>query len=144
MKHVYHYTNKTEKLPKILASGELIGSADIEGERPLLWFSLNPVWEPTATKAVLRDGLLVHLSFFEYRNMVGCARFAFRADDPRLMPWRKACQFAGIPKRDRLGMEVFGRKQGGNQAHWFALPGPLPLQEVRLEVLNGVKWEASP
>lgn len=142
MKHVYHYTNKTQVLPKILESGELIGRADIEGEHPLLWFSSNPVWEHTATKAVIRDGLLVSLSFFEYRKMVGCARFALPADDPRLMSWKKACQFAGIPKRDRLGMEVFGRKQGGNPAHWFALPGPIPLLQVRLEVLNGVKWEA--
>lgn len=141
MKYVYHYTNKDQKLPMILASGELLGRADFKREHPLLWFSSHPFWEPTATKCIIRGGLMVSLTFAEYRDIVGCVRFAFPADDARLMDWRKACKFAGIPKHDRWSMKVAGIKRGGNPQHWFALPEPLPLHQVRLEVLNGEKWE---
>lgn len=141
MNHVYHYTEASERLPKILASGELKGRADVEGERPLVWFSSHPFWEPTATKPRMMGGVVVSQSFHEYRAY-GLVRFALPADDSRLMTWREACKYAGIPKRDRQSMETAGKKAGGKPSQWFALAGSLPLDQVYIEHLNGDAWEA--
>ncbi|AJY50637.1 hypothetical protein [Halomonas sp. KO116] len=141
MKQVYHYTNQTQKLPLILEAGHLLPRADQEGEQPLLWFSAHPFWEPTATKSRWMGGFLQQLTFAEYRNSVGCVRFALPADDTRLMPWRAASKFAGIPKRHVYAMEEVGSEQGVNPKQWFAVPSAVPLTEVRIEVLSGDKWE---
>jgi len=141
MKRLYHYTSARQHLPAILASGELQGRADMAGERPLVWFSAHPFWEPTATKPRWLAGLVVPQTFEEYRDRAGCVRFALPADDARLMPWRRACKFAGIPKRDRWAMEGVGVKAGGDPRHWFALAGPAPLAELRAERLVGDRWQ---
>ncbi|RCV90489.1 hypothetical protein DU505_06015 [Billgrantia montanilacus] len=138
---LYHYTSERQHLPKILASGVLRGRADNDQERPLVWFSSHPFWEPTATKPRWLGGLLANQTFEQYREMAGCARFALPADDRRLMDWRKACKFAGIPKRDRWAMEETGIKAGGNPKQWFAMAETVPLSELRLERLSGDKWE---
>lgn len=140
MKALYHYTSARQHLPAILASGELRGRADMAGERPLIWFSAHPFWEPTATKPRMVGGLLVPHTFEEYRDDFGCVRFALPADDARLMPWRRACKFAGIPKRDRWALESVGIEEGSDPRHWFALTGPVPLDELRAERLVGDRW----
>lgn len=141
MKTLYHYTSQRHHLPAILESGELRGRADMAGERPLIWFSAHPFWEPTATKPRMAGRLLVPHTFEEYRDRVGCVRFALPADDARLMPWRRACKFAGIPKRDRWAMESVGVKVGGDPRQWFALAGPLALDGLRAEQLEGNQWQ---
>lgn len=141
MKCVYHYTNGRHALPGILASGQLNARADVPGERPLVWFSAHLFWEPTATKPLMVAGELLKIPFEKFRADWGCVRFALPATDPRLMPWRKVCKFAGIPKRHRWAMENVGIKEGGDPAQWFALPGPLPLDTLRMERLTPSGWE---
>lgn len=141
MKAVYHYTSERHHLPKILASGELKGRADMPGERPLIWFSAHPFWEPTATKPRVVGGFMVPQTFDGFRAGFGCVRFVLPADDARLMPWRRACKFAGIPKRDRWAMETVGVEAGGDPRQWFALSGPLPLEEMKAERLEGGEWQ---
>ncbi|XKH61911.1 hypothetical protein LG290_16620 (plasmid) [Halomonas sediminis] len=141
MKHVHHYTEASERLPKILSSGELLGRADNHDERPLVWFSSHPFWEPTATKPRKVGSMIVSQTFEEYRDGYGLVRFSLPANDSRLINWRKACKYAGISKRDRQAMETAGKKAGGNPSQWFALAGPLPLDQVYIEYLNGNSWE---
>ncbi|MBB3190659.1 hypothetical protein [Halomonas cerina] len=141
MSVVYHYTSERHHLPAILASGELRGRADMEGERPLVWFSTHPFWEPTATKPRWIGGLLVPQTFDEYCDEFGCVRFALPAADGRLMSWRRACKFAGIPKRDRWAMESVGMEAGGDPRQWLALVGPLPLGELKAERLENGHWQ---
>ncbi|MGP5191997.1 hypothetical protein [Vreelandella alkaliphila] len=143
MNYVYHYTNLVQKLPQILNSGQLLPRADMAGEQPLIWFSANPFWEPTATKPRRFGGTLVSLKFWEYRDLFGCVRFALPADDSRLMTWREACKYAGIPRNDRRKMEAVGRKWGGDPKQWFAVPAAIPLTDVELEVLDGKTWRAA-
>ncbi|AMC99350.1 hypothetical protein [Halomonas chromatireducens] len=141
MSALYHYTSERHHLPMILASGELRGRADMEGERPLVWFSAHPFWEPTATKPRWTGGLLVPQTFEEYSDVFGCVRFALPADDGRLMDWRRACKFARIPKRDRWAMESIGKEAGGDPRHWLAVVGPVPLEELKVERLEGNQWQ---
>lgn len=51
---VWHYTTFS-RLTRILLTGEIRpASAGVpEGERPIVWFSRNPVWEETATPEIL-------------------------------------------------------------------------------------------
>ncbi|WP_396623199.1 hypothetical protein [Marinobacter sp. W-8] len=140
MRRIYHYTSQAQHLPQILDSGALIGRADFENEKPLVWFSLNPNWEPTATKPVREHGVLTQLTPSEYRRRFGMARLSLPADDPRLMDWRAACKYAGIPTRDRKAMEAVGKQAGGNPKHWFAAPGPISLSELKVEILDGKAW----
>ncbi|WP_108445455.1 hypothetical protein [Halomonas denitrificans] len=140
MKAFYHYTSERHHLPAILSSGELRGRADMAGERPLVWFSAHPFWEPTATKPRWIGGLLVPQTFEEYYDVFGCVRFALPATDGRLMEWRRACKFAGIPRRARWAMESVGVEAGGDPREWFALAGPLPLEELKAERLEGGQW----
>ncbi|XKF14949.1 hypothetical protein LL947_10735 [Halomonas sp. BLK-85] len=141
MRAVYHYTSERQHLPLIVSSGELQGRADVAGERPLIWFSAHPFWEPTATKSLWLGGLLVPQNFEEYHDVFGCVRFALPADDGRLMDWRRACRFAGISRRDRWALEAVGAEVGSDPRHWFELGGPLPLEELRCERLEGGQWQ---
>lgn len=53
---VWHYTVGA-CIERILADGELHVSAMAEGRgQPILWFSANPEWEPTAGKKIIVDG----------------------------------------------------------------------------------------
>lgn len=140
MKRIYHYTSQAHHLPLILESETLIGRADLETERRLVWFSLNPNWEPTATKPTWEHGALTWQTPHEYHCRFGMARLSLPANDPRLMDWRTACKYAGIPTRDRKAMEAVGKKDGGNPKHWFAVPGPIPVSELEVEILEGKEW----
>ena len=71
---VWHYA-PWEYLPKIVLSGVLKGSnAGCPSELPLLWFSTNPLWEPTASKFVSKfsDGTgLMRLTFESQAEILG-------------------------------------------------------------------------
>ncbi|EWH00595.1 hypothetical protein [Halomonas sp. BC04] len=140
MNAVYHYTSERHHLPAILSSGELRGRADMPGYHPLVWFSAHPFWEPTATQLRMVGGLIVPQTFEELYDVFGCVRFTLPANDVRLMDWRRACKFAGIPRRDRWAMEAVGIEVGGDPRHWLALAGPVPLEELRAERLEGGQW----
>lgn len=140
MRRIYHYTSQAQHLPLILESGKLIGRADLETEKPLVWFSLNTDWEPTATKPIWQHGVLTQQTPHDYRRRFGMARLSLPANDPRLMDWRAACKYAGIPTRDRKAMEAVGKKAGGNPKHWYAAPGPISVSELKVEILEGKAW----
>lgn len=126
----FHYT-AGPKLQAILEAGELRPSnAGAPNERPLLWFSSNPRWEPTATKMVATQRGVRHLSMAEQRTLFGCVRFELGAPlVPLLLPWAEACRAAGTSRDDRRALERSGKRLGGNPDQWFAYPEPIPLAD---------------
>jgi hypothetical protein len=108
--------------------------------RPLLWFSKHQFWEPTATKFTRKHGIVRPLTFEEQRNGQGCVRFGMPQTDPRLLPWARACKYAGIKSKLRVEMEDAGRRLGANPAHWFAVTEPVDLPEMTFQVLDGDRW----
>lgn len=141
MTMVHHYTTEHHHLPLILASGELRPSnAGAEHEVPLLWFSLAQRWEGTATKMVQTEGGPRLLTFAEQLASFGCVRFSLSADDPRLMSWADACKYAGITSTTRRKLEAVGRKRGGSPINWFAIAGPVPLADTRVQRFDGTSW----
>lgn len=83
MELIYHYTSE-QHLSKILETGELIVS---EWERknrvkpPVLWLSLNPVWENTATKLINENGKIRRLTKEEQYRSFGLIRFVLEFKD---------------------------------------------------------------
>ena len=57
----WHYTTGT-KLDLILAGGVLrpTDSYIPDDEKPILWFSSDAFWEPTANKMILQSNLLLY------------------------------------------------------------------------------------
>ncbi|MBA6043787.1 hypothetical protein [Pseudomonas lactis] len=141
---VYHYTSVSQHLPPILDTGELRPSncGALEGEPALLWFSRNRSWEATAGKAVMHRGKLKLLSMRQQHESFGCARFGIPTDDPRLMEWRDACQYAGIGREERRVMERNGKKRGGTSSDWLATATPISLSEMTCQIFNGQTWES--
>lgn len=125
MRMVWHYA-PWAYLARMVESGVLRPSAaGAPGESPLLWFSANQQWEPTATKI---------FTFKQQAMTLGCIRFGLPADDPRLLNWREACLTAGTPREARRGMVQAGKKRGAHPAQWFAIIAPVPLTELRFQV----------
>jgi hypothetical protein len=65
------------------------------------------------------------------------------ADDPRSMPWKAACRFAGTGYTVARKMEAFGRKQGANPLQWFAITEAVALSDLRFSVFDGHAWSAA-
>jgi len=137
MNMVWHYAPWAH-LPAMVESGALRGSnAAAAGELPMLWFSANQLWEPTATKMVVNHtGALVSLTFKQQAERFGCIRFGLAADDPRLLNWKDACTAASTPLETRQVLEKVGKKKGGNPAHWFGTDATIPLTELHFQVWN--------
>lgn len=131
----WHYT-PWSYLPSIVQAGFLWGSnAFAEREKPMLWFSANQHWEPTATKMVASStGKILNLTTAEQIEQFGRIRFGISANDSRLENWKNACITAGTPPKKRRHMESWGRKVGGNPAHWFATDKNIELSELHFQV----------
>lgn len=127
---LWHYA-PAQYIPAIEQTGALTCSnAGAPGEAPLLWFSANQIWEPTASKIDGRNH-----SWLTHKQMQdrGIVRFGVEATDPRLLTWKVACSYAGTPRELRRGMERVGIKKGANPDHWFASPVPISIDELHLQ-----------
>ena len=83
--NLWHYA-PAAYLERITNSGCLRPSNPwAPNELPLLWFSANQFWEPTATKMICdTNGRLRPLTYSEMKQ-IGIVRFGISASDPRLM-----------------------------------------------------------
>nr|WP_145545243.1 hypothetical protein [Variovorax boronicumulans] len=132
-------------LEQIVESGELRASnaGGNPDEPPAVWFSARQTFEPTALKPLLRpDGTVQTLSFQQLAKDYGAMRFGLPASDSRLLNWKDACAAIGIQRDERRAMERKGQKQGGDPAHWFAILGPVALDELTLEIWMDGEWVA--
>ena len=134
---LWHYA-PWEYLGEIITSGCLkVSNAGASRERPLLWFSTNQHWEPTATKFLRTAEGLVKLTFDEQAAYYGCIRFGLMDPDTRLLHWRDACRAAGTPRQLRRKLERAGTELGANPSHWFAVATNVPLGDLLFQVWLG-------
>ena len=131
---VWHYAPWAH-LPAIVRSGALTPSnAVATEERPLLWFSANKKWEPTATKLLTTSAGLIQMTFKQQAEQFGCIRFGLSADDTRLLNWMEACSAGGTTKEKRLALEKTGKRMGGDPKHWFAIATEVQLTELHFQL----------
>lgn len=134
MNMVWHYTAWAH-LPAIVKAGMLRpGNVAATHELPMLWFSANQQWEPTATKMMTVGGGVVQLTFKEQVIHFGCVRFGLAATDPRLLKWKDACAVAGTLRDERRTMERVGKRKGGNPEQWFATSTNISLSELHFQL----------
>jgi hypothetical protein len=139
-KTLWHYA-PWAYLPKMVSGGVLQPSnAGAPTELPLLWFSRNQRWEPTATKLVGDShGNLLKISFLQQAQMFGCIRFGIAAGDDRLVGWEEACSTRGVSNRHKVSLEAAGRALVATPQDWFASRTAIPLPQLDLQVWVG-RW----
>jgi hypothetical protein len=152
----WHYTTG-QNFVKIVESNFLMPATTGVGypEKPILWFSLDQYWEPTASKAVFKNGKIETLTMEETLKLgSGLVRFG--------MPVKKLHQWDKLKKKARInpviaqGLEASGFKQGANPRRWYGVTKPLSISECSIiEVMdvdskewvtvrfNGVSQEAA-
>jgi hypothetical protein len=142
----WHYTNGL-KLPLIRESGCLrptdvgIGPA----ERPVLWFSTAPYWEPTSAKGwsqPFQDGPPRTLSMQENAERgEGLYRFGLPAS--ALIRWPEIGKRAGIKAALRNSLMRVGRKQGANPAQWYGTFQEISIAGLALQQLVDFRYWAT-
>jgi hypothetical protein len=113
----WHYATR-RKLDAIVAYGELLPT-DVGAkppELPVLWFSLNQVWEPTAQKDWREPGGIVQPPSKKAARLRagGLVRFGYPAE--KCIMWPMLAKKAKIPPRIRIALERAGREEGANPA----------------------------
>lgn len=137
---LFHYTIGP-KLVRIAASGRLqpngFGLATNQREKPVLWFSANPRWEPTANKPMSQDG---GKTFFrpqlrELQEAVGIYRFRLdarakarlEAAGVRVHQWSKLQTLARYDARAVADMVQRALQFGATPSLWWGSLEPVPL-----------------
>lgn len=150
---LYHYTvgsklEQIEKARRLEPRG--YGMAASRREKPVLWWSANPLWEPTANKVVSRDGKNFYRpALRELQEMVGVYRYALDCRKPdglnatgiKLIPWSRIPLIAKIDPVDIASMLRSAQTLGSTPTHWWGTLDPVPLSLqvtglLRLETLD--------
>lgn len=140
----FHYTTGN-KLALIARSNSLTPTNVMVApkEKAILWFSANPVYEPTAVKLVMTSETQARRpSVEELHEIIGIFRFGIPAKDARLIPFNKLALLAHIPKRDVTQMIASGMRIGATPVHWTGSFSSIPLSELEFEAWNGERWVA--
>lgn len=135
---VWHYAPWTS-LQAIAAAGSLRGTKNKATDKaPLLWFSRNQHWEPTATKSIDTVHGVLQLTDEQHIRLLGRARFGLPTNDPRLLNFGCACLAAGIDRYGQMGIESLAKLKGADTQEWFATTAPVPLSSLKFEA-----WQTS-
>lgn len=138
----WHYTTG-EKFKTIAAAGLLVPTAIgvRPPERPVLWFSLDQQFEPTARKATIEGGTLRVLSIDETkRRGGGLVRFGMTPH--RLYMGEKLRTRAHISRALWASLCSAAVAQNGDPSLWAGCIQPVPIEGLTIDVMNdGGQWE---
>jgi hypothetical protein len=131
-------------LTKIMAD-RLIKPATLyvpEGEKPVVWFSSNQLWEQTANKGYL-DGLGQHhpcTTMQETYKLDGCARLGV-AREVAPYSWNDFKRLSGVSPRMAKGLYRAALKCGARSGEWFVSFEPVPVERwLAIEAFDGSSW----
>ncbi|SHK54342.1 hypothetical protein [Chryseobacterium polytrichastri] len=141
MKKFFHYTTEL-KLQEIIDSGVIklaTKSTFHKKEKPVAWVSINPIWENTATKMTVKDGIIQNMTFQEQLEQLGCARI--QVENVGFEGWRKLKHTAKMNMDIASRMELVGAKCGASSGEWFGLLFPIKKQYwIKAEVFRNDEW----
>ena len=126
---VYHYTTGDRFLRIIASHAILPATAHVNPpEIPAVWLSSAPVWEPSATKGVIEDGVRRQASLAELIVLCGCL-VRIEIDPARvwllgLSAFRAALRIPDVVHERLLAA---GLEMGANPTDWSAVAGTVPL-----------------
>jgi hypothetical protein len=130
---IYHYTTGDRFLRIIAYKAILPATAHVEPpEIPAVWLSSAPVWEQSATKGVIEDGVRRQANLAELIVLCGClVRIEI---DPTCLHLLGPSDFSSAlhitpDVHDRL--IAAGLEMGADPNEWSAVAGPVPLSAFR-------------
>lgn len=140
----YHYTTGL-KFKSITASGNLIGaSAEVRPpELPIVWFSQEKYWEPTASRGTLViDGTIRGLTMRETFHL-GRGLFRFGCPLTLLQQGKALRNAARIDRRFWNDLCRDGKSEGSDPALWWGSVKPVAIEGLSMEVMgDDMKWHA--
>ncbi|WP_225782640.1 hypothetical protein [Xenophilus sp. Marseille-Q4582] len=133
----WHYT-RGQHMASILSSGFLRpATANVpDVERPVVWFSLNRHYEPTALPGIQgADGKMRFATLSEaYTHGNGLYRFGTEA--------RRLMTGAELRRAARIGNESWrslcANANGSHPSNWFGRVGPMPIEGLHIERMDGI------
>jgi len=138
----YHYTIGL-KLPKIIESGYIklaTAEVDLSKEKPAVFFSIDKLWEPTANKALRKDGQLYFLTTDEMiKDYSPLIRIEVK---PEAAPykWDDYVRLSGIDKGLSKGLEKSATKNGSTTDHFFISFKPVTKEQwLSIQILTDEK-----
>lgn len=143
-RRVFHYT-VSEYYNRIAHDGFIRPATEgvPAGERPAVWFSVHPVWEPTATKAIrYRETGEFHRATWEEMQVHGPARIEVA---PETAPhrWKDYVRLSSASPATCRGLELAAREWGANALHWRVSFEPVPAEKwLAVELWSGTTWKS--
>lgn len=126
---IYHYTTGDRFLRIINDRAILPATAHVTpSEIPAVWLSSSPVWEPSATKGVIENGVRRQASLTELVGLCGClVRIEIDPDRVQLLGPSSFQNALRIPDDAHQRLLAAGIEMGANPADWCAVARPVPL-----------------
>ncbi len=140
---LYHYTNGT-KLAQIKKDGFIKSVPDIttKKEKPVAWLSTNPLFEKTANKIVMINGVSKLCNMEEtatYCN--GLYRFCFEKESlESLFQWPRLSVEARIPEKIKNTLTKRAKKAKVSPSQWWGVLGNISIANSTLERWDGQRW----
>jgi hypothetical protein len=130
---LYHYTTGDRFLRIIASRAILPATAHVAPpEIPAVWLSSAPVWEPSATKGVIENGVRRQASLAELIGLCGClVRIEIDPDCVCLIGPTEFRDALRIPERVHTRLIAAGLEMGADPANWRAVAEPVPLNAFR-------------
>jgi hypothetical protein len=130
---LYHYTTGDRFLRIIASRAILPATAHVEPpEIPAVWLSSAPVWEPSATKGVIEDGIRRQATLAELIGLCGClVRIEIDSDTVSLLEPDAFRDALCIPPDVHERLIAAGLEMGADPTDWRAVAGPVPLTAFR-------------
>ncbi len=142
-KILWHYT-RGDNMRGILQDGtiKLATAGIMQNERPVVWFSTNPIWEETVNGIVIeRDGTLKYLDKDETHAECGGLFRIGVAPETAPYTWEVIKVRARIKPKVAKVLAEIAREKGANPKDWRGTLEPVPREKwIAVESWNGSEW----
>jgi hypothetical protein len=139
---LWHYTI-VERLQHILNAGEIRPPVNLpKTEKPVVWFSANQDWEPTANKRYQSPRGQISLLSKDQTILLGggLARIGV-APATAPLDWKTFKRESGISAARAKALYEEAVASGSRPALWFATFDPVPRAEwLAVETWDGQQW----
>lgn len=136
----WHYTTG-EKFALIRRHGLLLQATKgvMPPERPVVWFSLNQQFEPTARKGIIKNGVQVWATLDEMRQLAG-GLFRLGIDPSQLLHVEVLKRRARINAATWRVLCATAADVGADPGLWFGCLDPVPVSGLAVEFMDGSQW----
>jgi hypothetical protein len=140
---VWHYTT-AQSLLKIVETGSILPATAFvaKEERPIVWFSLNQSWEPTANKLYLQgDGTIIALNREQTEELGGGLVRIGVAPETAPYDWHALKQLSGMSSKIAQALYEGAVQGGATPGEWRGTFEPvLQAQWTAVEVFRDGDW----